>query len=217
MNDNSIFNWKNILEKSNEFQNVKPFPYGYIKDVLNDKLFEKLYQTFPKEDEKWHRVKDWARTASKRYFSDEQKNALSKDIKNESLSEEWNKFYHYLFSDECMKKFSEYIGISLSGIRHFAFINNHRGDFNMPHNHFGESQKGEHRYKVTFLMYFTKGWTEGNGGTYVSENEDEDSIIFEPQHLDNSMIGFVETPISWHGSRVITKNMVRHSIQFTYF
>mgnify|MGYP006147535259 FL=1 len=216
MNEN-IFNWKTVLNQSSKFQNTKPFPYGYIKNVLNEELYKKLVETFPKEDEKWHRVKDWSRTASKRYFSNEQKNAHVIKGKNDSLSKEWNTFYEYLFSDDYIKNISEYIGIKLSGFKHFAFINNHKGDFNMPHYHFEDSQKGENAYKVTFLIYFSKGWSKGNGGTYVSENDDEDSIIFEPQDLDNSMMGFLETPISWHGSRVITKEQIRHSIQMTFF
>jgi len=217
MNEERILNWENILKKSPEFQNAKPFPYGYIKNTLDENLYEKLCQTFPKEDEKWHRVKDWTRTASKRYFGDEQKNSHVTDTKNKSLSIEWNKFFQYLISDECVNKFSEYTGVKLLGLRQFAFVNNHKGDFNMPHCHSEEGQIMKSSYKVTFLIYFTKGWTEGVGGTYVSENEDETSIIFEPQHLDNSMMGFVETPVSWHGSRFITKDMIRHSIQFTYF
>ena len=217
MNENEIFDWQKILTKSNEFQNSKPFPYGFVKNVLNEEMYEKLCEGFPTEDEKWHHVKDWSRSSVKRYFDPKQESAHAVDKENTSLSKEWNDFHHYLFSDECIKKFSEYTGLSLSGLRQFAFINNHKGHFNMPHIHFGESQSGDQSYQVTFLMYFTKGWNNEVGGTYVSENEDESSIIFEPKDLDNSMIGFAETPVSWHGSRYITKNAIRHSIQFTFY
>lgn len=76
------------------------------------------------------------------------------------------------------------------------FINNHKGHYNMPHYHFEDSQKEDEHYQVTFLIYLTKGWINDVGGTYVCKNEDETSIIFEPKNLDNSMMGFAETPIS---------------------
>jgi len=217
MNKNKIFDWQNILEKSNEFHNSKPFPFGFIKNVIHKKMYEKLCQTFPKEDEKWHHVTDWSRASIKRYFNSKQKNAHAIDVENKLLSEEWNKFHHYLFSKECIDNFSSYTGLELTGLRQFAFINNHKGHFNMPHNHFGESQNGKESYQATFLMYFTKGWIDDVGGTYVCKNEDEESIIFEPRDLDNSMIGFAETPVSWHGSRYITRDAIRHSIQFTLY
>jgi hypothetical protein len=215
--ENKILNWKNILKKAHEFQNSKPFPYGYIENIINEEMYDKLCQTFPVENEIWHQVTDWSRSSIKRYFGDEQKNSLALDVENKSLSEEWNKLHHYLFSNECITKFSEYTGLKLSGLRQFAFINNHKGHYNMPHYHFEDSQKGDEHYQVTFLIYLTKGWINDVGGTYVCKNEDETSIIFEPKNLDNSMMGFAETPISWHGSKYITRDAIRHSIQFTYF
>ncbi len=213
-----IINWKNMFENSETFKNNKPFPFGFVENVLIRNFYEKLYETFPVEDEKWHEVQDYSRSAKKRYFGLDKKNALAVDDQDPSLSKEWNIFHHYLTTKEFVNNISKYTGIDLIGIRQFAFINNHRGDFNMPHFHWENSQKGKESYKVTFLMFFAKDWPKGEpGGTYVSANEDESSIIFEPPNLDNTIIGFKETPISWHGSRYITKDLIRHSIQFTLY
>ena len=40
-------------------------------------------------------------------------------------------------------------------------------------------------------------------------------FIFEPSDLDNSWMCFSETPNSWHGSRYMTHDVSRPSIQFT--
>lgn len=214
----SIFNWENVFKNSHIFKNNKPFPFGFVEEVLIRDFYEKLYKTFPKEDEKWHSVQDYSRSAKKRYFDLNKKNALVGEDVDPTLSEEWRDFHHYLTTKEFIDNMSKYTGIQLTGLRQIAFINNHKGDFNMPHVHWEDSQSGPSSYKVTFLMFFAKDWPKGEpGGTYVSANEDESSIIFEPPNLDNTMIGFKETPVSWHGSRYITKDRIRHSIQFTLY
>ena len=97
-----------------------------------------------------------------------------------------------------------------------SFIKNGKGDFNSPHTHHPDVSPAQYEYKITILAYFAKGWKKGEpGGTYISENEDESSIIFEPSDLDNTWICFAETPQSWHGSRYIEKDVIRNSIQFT--
>ena len=74
----------------------------------------------------------------------------------------------------------------------------------------------DYEYKFTTLIYFAKDWPIGApGGTYISEGEDESTIVFEPTDLDNSWICFAETPNSWHGSRYMTHEASRPSIQFT--
>jgi|TARA_B110000438_G_scaffold298453_1_gene346739 hypothetical protein len=71
----------------------------------------------------------------------------------------------------------------------------------------------DYAYKVTVLAYFAKGWNKGDpGGTYISSEEDESAIVFEPYNLDNSWVCFAETPKSFHGSRYQTHDNSRPSI-----
>ena len=81
------------------------------------------------------------------------------------------------------------------------------------HNHYWSEE--DYEYKFTVLIYFAKDWIKGSpGGTYICESEDESTIVFEPTDLDNSWICFAETPNSWHGSRYMTHEIPRPSIQF---
>lgn len=215
MNSSAIFNWKRILSNPENIKKEKPFSFGFIKKPLFETFYDRLQSTYPQPDDKWYVPKDMSRSAQKRLFGNDEK-VHCFDHEDPTLSKEWNEFRHYLFTNEFINKMSELTGIKLTALRHFIFIFNKKGDFNMPHTHHMHVSPENYAYKVTVLMYFAKGWKIGDaGGTYVCENEDESSIIFEPDDLDNSMIWFVETPISWHGSRYITKDVTRPSIQFT--
>ena len=49
-------------------------------------------------------------------------------------------------------------------------------------------------------------------GSLFANGDGRDSIFFEPYDLDNTMICFEETPHSWHGTRYITKDVVRQAV-----
>ena len=86
----------------------------------------------------------------------------------------------------------------------------------MPHTHHPTEQKKDYGYNLTLLVYFAKGWKHGDpGGTYLASDEDESSILFEPYNLDNTCVIFAETSRSFHGSRYMTQDAKRQSIQFT--
>lgn len=210
----SIFDWNRILGPSS-IKNDVPFPYGFITKSISDDFYEKLASTYPTVDEKWYVPEDMSRSAEKRLFGNDERKC-SFDHEDLSLDSVWNIFRHYLFTHEFFEKMSELTGIKLTKLRHFVFIYNKKGSFNMPHAHHKDVPKEDYEYKVTVLIYFAKNWKKGDsGGTYVCENDDESSIIFEPDDLDNSMIWFAETPVSWHGSKYISKDVTRPSIQFT--
>jgi len=215
MSLSTIFNWEQILNNSENIKKEKPFPFGFVKKPFFNEFYEKLVATYPKVDNKWYIPTDMSRSAQKRLFGNDVKKSCF-DHEDPTLSKEWNEFRHALFTNEFVEKMSQLTGVKLSGMRHFIFILNKKGDFNMPHAHHTSVPPEQYEYKVTILMYFAKGWKKGDpGGTYICKNEDESSIIFEPDDPDNSMIWFTETPISWHGSRYITKDVMRPSIQFT--
>ena len=86
-----------------------------------------------------------------------------------------------------------------------------RGGYQLPHIHdVGPST-------LILMLYFSKNWNKGDpGGTYVTTEEDESKMIFEPYNLDNSVIIFQDGPNAGHGVRRITKDVERRAIQI-YF
>lgn len=217
---NDFINWEKVLKESDTFQNNKPFPFVFIEDFFAQKIYDELYNTYPElSDDKWISVtSDFGRSAKRRWFGDADPSSekCSIDTKDETLSESWNNFFHYLHSSDFVEKMSNLSGIKLRGFKHFAFMVNEKGSFNMPHTHHAVEKKEDYAYNLTLLIYFAKGWKKGDpGGTYVASEEDESSIIFEPYNLDNTCMMFAETPNSYHGSRYMTQDAIRRSIQFT--
>ena len=85
----------------------------------------------------------------------------------------------------------------------------------MTHAHHQNEKKENYAYNLTMSIYFAKVWKQGDpGGTYLASDEDESSIFFEPYNLDNTCVIFAETPRSFHGSRYMTHDVKRQSIQF---
>ena len=68
---------------------------------------------------------------------------------------------------------------------------------------------------LILMIYFTKGWKKGEpGGTYVATDfDDESSIIFEADNLDNTVTIFHDGPNAIHGVRRITKDAERKAVQ----
>ena len=82
-----------------------------------------------------------------------------------------------------------------------------KGGFQLPHIH------NEGPTTLIIMVYFSKGWKENDpGGTYLAKTDDEETIFFEPYDLDNTMICFVESKHSWHGTRYIVKDVVRQAL-----
>ena len=83
-----------------------------------------------------------------------------------------------------------------------------RGGYQLPHIHnVGPST-------LILMLYFSKNWNKGDpGGTYITPEEDESKMIFEPYNLDNSALIFHDGPHAGHGVRPITKDVERRAIQ----
>ena len=213
-----MINWENVFRNSDTFKNNKPFPFGFVENFFHEDFYNELYNTYPEVDEDWFVPTAFDRTAKKRWFgaADPNSEQKSDDLEDHSLSKAWNEFFHYIHSKEFLGNMSKYSGIELTGFTHFGFIVNEKGSFNMSHTHHANEQKKDYAYNLTILAYFTKGWKHGEpGGTYIASDEDESSIIFEPYNLDNTCVIFAETPRSFHGSRYMTQDAQRKSIQFT--
>ena len=216
-----IINWENVFTNSETFKNNKPFPFGFVENVFEPDFYSMLYESYPKVDSSWHHPTDFGRSATKRGFGNHEspnKTDYPPDQEDEMLSKSWNEFFHYLYTDEFLNNMSKYTGIELTKLGHFGFFYNQKGDYNMPHTHHPNIDPKDYTYKVTILAFFGKGWKNGQpGGTYISSEEDESTIVFEPYNLDNTWLCFAETPESYHGSRYQTHDITRPSIQFTLF
>ena len=83
-----------------------------------------------------------------------------------------------------------------------------RGGYQLPHIHnVGPST-------LILMLYFSKNWKKGDpGGTYVTPEEDESKMIFEPYNLDNSVMIFHDGPHAGHGVRFIEKDVERRAVQ----
>lgn len=215
-----IINWDKVFENSETFKNNKSFPFGFVENVFESHFYDMLYETYPKVDSSWVKPTYLSRSATIRNFGKHNSkiDKFPQDQEDKTLSKAWNEFFHYLYTDEFMNNMSKYTGIQLTKLHHFHFIYRKKGDFDMPHTHHPNMESKDYQYKITVLCYFTKGWKQGlPGATYISSEEDESTVIFEPYNLDNSWVCFAETPHSYHGSRYITHDIPRPSIQFTLF
>ena len=216
-----IINWTNVFANSETFKNNKPFHFGFVENVFEPDFYNVLYETYPKIDSSWRHVNSLGRSASKRGFGNHQgpnRTDYPLDQEDKMLGKAWNEFFHYFYTDEFLNSMSKYTGIELTKLCRFGFVYNQKGDFNMPHTHNPNIDPKDFTYKVTILAYFSKEWKKGQpGGTYISSEEDESTIVFEPYNLDNTWLCFAETPKSYHGSRYQTHDIPRPSIQFTLF
>lgn len=208
-NVDQIINWESFYKNSDTFKNNKPFRFAFVEEVFNRDFYEKLYQTYPKYDESWTNYQDYSRSSRNKEFGDP---ALCSDKDNPALSKEWNELFRYLASEEFIKNLSKFTGMDLKKSIRAGFINSHKGDFSLPHVDGYLNPDGSMNVRFSILAYFNKGWQKGEpGGTYICENEDESSLIFEPHNLDNSLMCFEQMPNAWHGSRYITKDVRRQA------
>ena len=209
--NSEIINWKNIFVHAKTFQEKKPTKWGFVEEFFMSDFYEKLYETYPKKDESWSFVSTDDKSAYRKWWAGEHPDQISNDVEDPNFSESWNQFYHYLFSEEFLSNIRKFSGVPVNRVKHFAFTLLTRGGYQLPHIHnVGPST-------LILMLYFNKNWKKGDpGGTYVTPEEDESKIIFEPYNLDNSAIIFHDGPHAGHGVRYITKDVERRAIQI-YF
>jgi hypothetical protein len=207
MNDLKIINWKNVFEKSSDFQNNQPFKFGFIEEFIDRELYEKLYETYPKLDE-FLDGSGMTKAQLIRWWGNHDENEIVKDEEDSKLSKEWNQFYHYCHSEEFIENMRKFTGIPITKVKHFSFVAYKKGGFQLPHIHnVGPST-------IVMMVYFSKNWKKGDpGGTYIASEADESKIIFEPYNLDNSVALFHDGPKAAHGTRYMTKDVERRAIQ----
>ena len=205
--NSNIINWENVLAHSKTFQDQKPTKWAFLEEFFVRDFYEKLYETYPKKDESWSFESADDKSAYRKWWAGHS-NQISNDVEDSNFSESWNQFHHHLFSEEFLSNIRKFSGIPVNRLKYFAFTLLTRGGYQLPHIHnVGPST-------LILMVYFNKNWKKGDpGGTYVTPEEDESQMIFEPYNLDNTTIILHDSPHAGHGVRYITKDVERRAIQ----
>lgn len=210
-NSEKMINWDVVLKKSHEFQNQKPFKFAFVEEFFVREFYEKLYETYPEIDDNWIESSDHSKYQLSRFWGQNTKaSQIVENVPDDSWSKEWNMFKEYAHSEEFIENFRKFSGVNVNKLKHFHTIRLSKGGFQLPHIHnVGPST-------LILMIYFSKNWINGDpGGTYMSTDEDESNIIFEPYNLDNSVALFHDGPNAAHGTRYITKDVDRRALQIT--
>ena len=206
--NSEIINWENIFAQASTFQTQKPTKWAFIEEFFASDFYEKLYETYPKKDDSWFFETSNDKSAYRKWWAGQDPDGISNDVEDPNFSEYWNKLHHYLFSDEFLSNIRKFSGVPVNKVKSLAFTLLTRGGYQLPHIHDVGSST------LILMLYFSKNWKKGDpGGTYVTPEEDESKMIFEPYNLDNSVIIFQDGPHAGHGVRYITKNVERRAIQ----
>jgi len=208
-----MINWENVLKKSIEFKNQKPFKFGFIEEFIDRDFYEKLYKDYPIIDDSWNMYSGLEKYQLARHWGDDSKTMKiidDTDIIDGKWSQEWNLFKNYASSEEFIANFRKFSGIPVTRLKHFSLIRYKKGGFQLPHIHnVGPST-------LIMMIYFSKNWIHGDpGGTYMASEEDESKILFEPYNLDNTLAIFHDGHKAAHGMRLITKDVDRRALQIT--
>ena len=203
-----IVNWENVFTHDVTFQEKKPTKWAFIEEFFVRDFYEKLYATYPKKDDSWFFETSNDKSAYRKWWAEENANDIPSNVEDPNFSEHWNTFHRYLFSDEFLANIRKFSGVPVTKVKSLGFMLLTRGGYQLPHIHnVGPST-------LILMLYFTKNWSKGDpGGTYITPEEDESKMIFEPYNLDNSGIIFHDGPHAGHGVRYITKDVESRAIQ----
>ncbi len=206
---NKIVNWENVFNHTSEFQSRKPAKWAFIEEFFDRKFYEKLHNSYPEWDDTWGKKTGFDKNSNYKMWNDKEPNdILDKFVEDSRFSDAWNEFYRYIDSEEFANRMREFSGMPVNRLKHFSFSYMRKGGFQLAHIHnVGPST-------LIMMLYFSKNWKDGDpGGTYISTEEDESTMIFEPYNLDNSVMIFQDGPNAGHGVRPIEKDVERKAVQ----
>ena len=208
MTENSnIINWENVFACSKTFQENKPAKWAFVEEFFVRDFYEKLYETYPNKDDSWSMESADDKSNYRKWWGTDRSEHFATDVEDTSFSESWNKFHRYLFSDELISNFRKFSGIPVK-LKQFSLMLLTRGGYQLPHIH----NVGPNT--MILMLFFSKNWKKGDpGGTYVTPDDTESNMIFEPSNLDNTAIIFQDGPHAGHGVRQITKDVERRAVQ----
>ena len=205
----NIINWENVFAHSKTFQEQKPAKWVFIEEFFVRDFYEKLYETYPKKDDSWFTESTVAKSNHRKWWGVDRSIHIATNVEDPTFSESWNKFHRYLFSDELISNFRKFSGIPVK-LKQFSLMLLTRGGYQLPHIHnVGPST-------MILMLFFSKNWKKGDpGGTYITPDDTESNMIFEPSNLDNTAIIFQDGPHAGHGVRQITKDVERRALSIT--
>jgi len=205
----NIINWENVFAHSKTFQEQKPVKWVFIEEFFVRDFYEKLYETYPKKDDSWFTESTVAKSNHRKWWGVDRSIHIATNVEDPTFSESWNKFHRYLFSDELISNFRKFSGIPVK-LKQFSLMLLTRGGYQLPHIHnVGPST-------MILMLFFSKNWKKGDpGGTYITPDDTESNMIFEPSNLDNTAIIFQDGPHAGHGVRQITKDVERRALSIT--
>tara|TARA_A100001037_G_C14935923_1_gene538256 strand:- start:69 stop:758 length:690 start_codon:yes stop_codon:yes gene_type:complete len=205
---NEIINWERVNEKSKEFRTKKPTRWAFIEDFFEEDFYEKLYETYPKYDNSWKKMDSYDKVSYRKFWGRENDEQIVEQEEDQNYSKEWNMFVKYLHSDGFIEKIRDFSGVEVTKLKHFQFALIKKNGFQLPHIH----NVGPNT--LIFMIYFSKNWNKGDpGGTYITPEENESKLIFEPYNLNNSAMIFHDGPYAGHGVRKVEKDVERRAIQ----
>ena len=206
---NKIINWEKVFDHSLEFQNRKPTKWTFVEEFFDRTFYEKLYNSYPKWDDTWGGKIGFDKNSNYKIWNGKNPDDIPENyVEDKNFSKTWNEFYRYVGSDEFTSKMREFSGVPINKLRHFSFSYMRKRGFQLAHIHnTGPST-------LIMMIYFSKNWKKGDpGGTFVSTEEDESTMIYEPYNLDNSVMIFQDGPNAGHGVRPIEKEVERKAVQ----
>lgn len=204
----NIINWDNVFKHSKTFQESKPVKWVFVEDFFVNDFYEKLYETYPKKDDSWRFVSRDDKSAYRKEWGTRKPGEVSMDEEDTNFSKSWNQFYHYLFSNEFISNMKKFSNVPINKVKVFDFMLLTKGGYQQPHIHNSGPST------VIMMLYFNKNWKKGEpGGTYITPEDDESKMIFEPYNLNNSSIIFHDGPQAGHGVRYVSKDVERRAIQ----
>ena len=210
MTENSnIINWENVFACSKTFQENKPAKWAFVEEFFVRDFYEKLYETYPNKDDSWSMESADDKSNYRKWWGTDRSEHFATDVEDTSFSESWNKFHRYLFSDELISNFRKFSGIPVK-LKQFSLMLLTRGGYQLPHIHnVGPST-------MILMLFFSKNWKKGDpGGTFLTTDETESNMVFEPSNLDNTAIIFQDGPHAGHGVRQITIDVERRALLIT--
>tara|TARA_Y100000590_G_scaffold450322_1_gene589779 strand:- start:530 stop:1207 length:678 start_codon:yes stop_codon:yes gene_type:complete len=207
----NLVNWGNLQKQSDNFQQNKPFKFGFVEEFFDRSFYEKLHSDYPKLDDSWNINSDMSKFQHYKILFSHGDNRKKSNTSEKDLGENWTQLSRYAQTEEFISNFRNFSGIPINKIKNFILMSYTKGGFQLPHIHNAGPST------LVCMFYFSKNWPVGDaGGTYMASEEDESKIIFEPYNLDNTAAFFHDGPYSAHGCRIITHDSPRQALQIIF-
>ena len=110
----NIVNWDNLQKKSNEFQQNKPFRFGFVEEFFKRKFYEKLYLDFPILDNSWGINSDMSKFQYYKQVFTHEKDQREPNCTEKELGENWTLLSKYVQSEEFISSFREFSDLILN-------------------------------------------------------------------------------------------------------